>query len=135
MCLAVVGRPTCDGVQGWLFSIGLLLPRGGPEALGEEEEPKGPLRVQDLQGACVQPVHGVQEWRDGCVYQGEFGLDTKLGYGEFSWPTGEVSRLQGPLPEGLPGDVSGPARGSLHQVGSAFCRPGSADLGAAFACK
>uniref|UniRef100_A0A4W2DCF5 Ankyrin repeat and MYND domain containing 1 n=1 Tax=Bos indicus x Bos taurus TaxID=30522 RepID=A0A4W2DCF5_BOBOX len=23
------------------------------------------------------------------VYQGEFGLDMKLGYGEFSWPTGE----------------------------------------------
>lgn len=68
--------------------------RGGPEALGEEEEPKGPLRVQDLQGACVQPVHGVQEWRDGCVYQGEFGLDTKLGYGEFSWPTGESYRGQ-----------------------------------------
>uniref|UniRef100_G1Q399 Ankyrin repeat and MYND domain containing 1 n=1 Tax=Myotis lucifugus TaxID=59463 RepID=G1Q399_MYOLU len=32
---------------------------------------------------------GVQEWQDGCVYRGHFGLDMKLGYGEFSWPTGE----------------------------------------------
>uniref|UniRef100_A0A2K6FC39 Ankyrin repeat and MYND domain containing 1 n=1 Tax=Propithecus coquereli TaxID=379532 RepID=A0A2K6FC39_PROCO len=28
------------------------------------------------------------------VYRGEFGLDVKLGYGEFSWPTGELYRGQ-----------------------------------------
>ncbi|XP_053454311.1 ankyrin repeat and MYND domain-containing protein 1 isoform X3 [Nycticebus coucang] len=55
----------------------------------EEEESEGPLREQDLKGAYVQLVQGVQEWQDGCVYRGEFGMDMKLGYGEFSWPTGE----------------------------------------------
>lgn len=25
------------------------------------------------------------------MYRGEFGLNMKLGYGEFSWPTGEVT--------------------------------------------
>uniref|UniRef100_A0A8C8YKJ0 Ankyrin repeat and MYND domain containing 1 n=1 Tax=Prolemur simus TaxID=1328070 RepID=A0A8C8YKJ0_PROSS len=28
------------------------------------------------------------------VYRGQFGLDVKLGYGEFSWPTGELYRGQ-----------------------------------------
>nr|XP_035162145.2 ankyrin repeat and MYND domain-containing protein 1 isoform X2 [Callithrix jacchus] len=55
----------------------------------EEEESEGPLRVQDLKEAHLQLVQGVQEWQDGCVYRGEFGLNMKLGYGEFSWPTGE----------------------------------------------
>ncbi|XP_029417498.1 ankyrin repeat and MYND domain-containing protein 1 isoform X2 [Nannospalax galili] len=56
----------------------------------EDEESEGPLREQDLKGASIQLVRGVQEWQDGCVYQGEFGLNMKLGYGEFSWPTGEA---------------------------------------------
>ncbi|XP_059741265.1 ankyrin repeat and MYND domain-containing protein 1 isoform X3 [Bos taurus] len=60
-----------------------------PEAPEEEEEAEGPLREQDLKGAYIQLVRGIQEWQDCCVYQGEFGLDMKLGYGEFSWPTGE----------------------------------------------
>ncbi|XP_063501401.1 ankyrin repeat and MYND domain-containing protein 1 isoform X20 [Symphalangus syndactylus] len=55
----------------------------------EEEESEGPLRVQDLREAYIQLVQGVQEWQDGCMYQGEFGLNMKLGYGKFSWPTGE----------------------------------------------
>lgn len=68
----------------------LPLPRLLPEAPEEEEEAEGPLKEQDLKGAYIQLVQGMQEWQDGCVYQGEFGLDMKLGYGEFSWPTGEV---------------------------------------------
>nr|XP_021520736.1 ankyrin repeat and MYND domain-containing protein 1 [Aotus nancymaae] len=60
----------------------------------EEEESAGPPRVQDLKEAHLQLVQGVQEWQDGCVYRGEFGLNTKLGYGEFSWPTGESYRGQ-----------------------------------------
>ncbi|KAM7105151.1 ankyrin repeat and MYND domain-containing protein 1 isoform 2-T3 [Molossus nigricans] len=55
----------------------------------EEEESQDPLREQDLKEAYVQLVRGMQEWQDGCVYRGHFGLDMKLGYGEFSWPTGE----------------------------------------------
>ncbi|XP_033085516.1 ankyrin repeat and MYND domain-containing protein 1 isoform X3 [Trachypithecus francoisi] len=55
----------------------------------EEEESEGPLRAQDLKEAYIQLVQGVQEWQDGCIYRGEFGLNMKLGYGEFSWPTGE----------------------------------------------
>uniref|UniRef100_A0A096NFU1 Ankyrin repeat and MYND domain containing 1 n=1 Tax=Papio anubis TaxID=9555 RepID=A0A096NFU1_PAPAN len=55
----------------------------------EEEESEGPLRAQDLKEAYIQLVQGVQEWQDGCMYRGEFGLNMKLGYGEFSWPTGE----------------------------------------------
>ncbi|XP_059785089.1 ankyrin repeat and MYND domain-containing protein 1 isoform X2 [Balaenoptera ricei] len=62
-----------------------------PEAPeGEEEEPEGPLREQDLKEAYIELIRGVQEWQDGCVYRGEFGLDVKLGCGEFSWPTGEL---------------------------------------------
>ncbi|XP_054198422.1 ankyrin repeat and MYND domain-containing protein 1 isoform X63 [Homo sapiens] len=55
----------------------------------EEEEAEGPLRAQDLRESYIQLVQGVQEWQDGCMYQGEFGLNMKLGYGKFSWPTGE----------------------------------------------
>lgn len=50
----------------------------------EEEEILDFSRGQDLE-------HITQEWQDGCVYQGTVGLDMKLGYGRFSWPTGEVS--------------------------------------------
>ncbi|KAL1770789.1 ankyrin repeat and MYND domain-containing protein 1 [Sigmodon hispidus] len=56
----------------------------------DDEESEGPQRGQDLKGAYIQLVQGVQEWQDGCVYRGEFGLNMKLGYGEFSWPTGET---------------------------------------------
>lgn len=67
------------------------LSRDPPVDFGEdEEESEGPRREQDLKGTYIQLVQGVQEWQDGCVYRGEFGLDMKLGYGEFSWPTGEV---------------------------------------------
>ncbi|XP_040087936.1 ankyrin repeat and MYND domain-containing protein 1 [Oryx dammah] len=76
---SATGSPPCP----------LPLPRLLPEAPEEEEEAEGPLREQDLKGAYIQLVRGMQEWQDGCVYQGEFGLDMKLGYGEFSWPTGE----------------------------------------------
>ncbi|XP_041622998.1 ankyrin repeat and MYND domain-containing protein 1 isoform X3 [Vulpes lagopus] len=55
----------------------------------EEEESEGPPRGQDLKEAYIQLVRGMQEWPDGCVYRGDFGLGTKLGHGEFSWPTGE----------------------------------------------
>ncbi|PNJ10347.1 ANKMY1 isoform 3 [Pongo abelii] len=55
----------------------------------EEEESEGLLRAQDLRESYIQLFQGVQEWQDGCMYQGEFGLNMKLGYGEFSWPTGE----------------------------------------------
>ncbi|XP_040306397.1 ankyrin repeat and MYND domain-containing protein 1 isoform X8 [Herpailurus yagouaroundi] len=64
------------------------------EAPEEEEESEGPPREQDLKEAYIQLVRGVQEWQDGCVYQGDFGLDMKLGHGEFSWPTGESYRGQ-----------------------------------------
>lgn len=60
-----------------------------PEEEEEEEEPQAPLREQDLKETYIQLVQGVQKWQDGCVYRGHFGLDMKLGYGEFSWPTGE----------------------------------------------
>lgn len=67
-------------------------PRNMPGTLEEEEEEfQDPLREQDLKAAYVQLVRGMQEWQDGCVYRGHFGLDMKLGYGEFSWPTGEVT--------------------------------------------
>ncbi|XP_038196613.1 ankyrin repeat and MYND domain-containing protein 1 [Arvicola amphibius] len=60
----------------------------------DDEESEGPLREQDLKGTYIQLVQGVQEWQDGSVYRGEFGLNMKLGYGEFSWPTGETYRGQ-----------------------------------------
>ncbi|XP_077011736.1 ankyrin repeat and MYND domain-containing protein 1 isoform X4 [Tamandua tetradactyla] len=62
-----------------------------PEA--EEEETEG-LGKQDLKEDYVQLVQGVQAWQDGCVYRGQFGLNMKLGFGEFSWPTGESYRGQ-----------------------------------------
>ncbi|XP_064441916.1 ankyrin repeat and MYND domain-containing protein 1 [Mirounga angustirostris] len=72
----------------------LHLPRDIPEALEEEEESEGPPGEQDLKETYIQLVQGVQEWQDGCVYRGDFGLDMKLGNGEFSWPTGESYRGQ-----------------------------------------
>ncbi|XP_028746466.1 ankyrin repeat and MYND domain-containing protein 1 isoform X1 [Peromyscus leucopus] len=60
----------------------------------DEEESESPLREPDLKEAYIELVQGVQEWQDGCVYRGEFGLNMKLGYGEFSWPTGETYRGQ-----------------------------------------
>lgn len=69
-----------------------------PEEEEEEEEPQAPLREQDLKETYIQLVQGVQKWQDGCVYRGHFGLDMKLGYGEFSWPTGEVTGFQCFLP-------------------------------------
>lgn len=54
-------------------------------------ESEGPPTEQDLKDAYLELVQGVQEWQDGCVYQGQFRLDMKSGYGEFSWPTGEVT--------------------------------------------
>jgi hypothetical protein len=72
-------------------SFALCLSRSRPGDLGEdEEESEGTVGEQDLKGTYKQLVQGVQEWQDGCVYKGEFGLNMKLGYGEFSWPTGEV---------------------------------------------
>lgn len=81
----------------------------------EEQESEGSRRELDLKEAYVQLVQGVQEWQDGCVYRGQFGLDMKLGYGEFSWPTGERS-LPAVLPRAvLPGPP--PRRGHLHVAG------------------
>ncbi|XP_069459017.1 ankyrin repeat and MYND domain-containing protein 1 isoform X13 [Ovis canadensis] len=82
-------RGSVPAAAGTLESSVLGAKRLLPEAPEEEEEAEGPLREQDLKGAYIQLVRGTQEWQDGCVYQGEFGLDMKLGYGEFSWPTGE----------------------------------------------
>ncbi|XP_075386234.1 ankyrin repeat and MYND domain-containing protein 1 [Tenrec ecaudatus] len=66
-------------------------PRDLEVALGmEDEESEGSLQEQGPGEARVQLVQGEQEWRDGCVYRGQFGLQTKLGFGEFSWPTGET---------------------------------------------
>ncbi|XP_070476310.1 ankyrin repeat and MYND domain-containing protein 1 isoform X4 [Equus przewalskii] len=85
------GEPaaTAEG-PGTLESSRLFTKRDFAEAPEEEEEEEseGSLRTS-LKRANIQLVRGVQEWQDGCVYQGEFGLDMKLGYGEFSWPTGE----------------------------------------------
>ncbi|XP_021103095.1 ankyrin repeat and MYND domain-containing protein 1 isoform X3 [Heterocephalus glaber] len=74
---------------------GLLTARDSSVSPAEEdEESEGPLSGRGLKEASIQLVHGVQTWRDGCVYRGEFGLNVKLGYGEFSWPTGETYRGQ-----------------------------------------
>lgn len=56
----------------------------------DEEESEGSQRKQDLKETYIRITQGVQEWQDGSVYKGDFGLDMKLGFGEFSWPTGEV---------------------------------------------
>lgn len=61
-----------------------------------EEEAEDSLEQQQLEEVSVQLVQGEQQWPDGCFYRGQFGLNMKLGYGEFSWPTGEVTAL--PLP-------------------------------------
>ncbi|XP_053511166.1 ankyrin repeat and MYND domain-containing protein 1 [Artibeus jamaicensis] len=84
-------EPAASEDPGTLESPTLFTKRYGPQALEEEEEeePEGELRQQDLQEACVQLAPGVQEWQDGCVYRGQFGLGMKMGSGEFSWPTGE----------------------------------------------
>ncbi|XP_070278639.1 ankyrin repeat and MYND domain-containing protein 1 isoform X2 [Myotis yumanensis] len=83
-------EPTLNEDSGTLESSILFTKRNIPEAPEEEEEePQAPLREQDLKETYIQLVQGVQEWQDGCVYRGHFGLDMKLGYGEFSWPTGE----------------------------------------------
>lgn len=66
----------------------------------DEEESEGTIGEQYLKGTYMQLVQGVQEWQDGCVYKGEFGLNMKLGYGEFSWPTGEVGGFSGALSPG-----------------------------------
>ncbi|XP_054556167.1 ankyrin repeat and MYND domain-containing protein 1 [Talpa occidentalis] len=55
----------------------------------EEEEPQSPPGEQGLKDTPVPLAQGMQEWPDGCVYRGQFGLGMKLGHGEFSWPTGE----------------------------------------------
>lgn len=66
-------------------------------------ESEGPPSEQDQKDAYLQLIQGVQEWQDGCVYQGQFGLDMKSGYGEFSWPTGEVTGFCCFLPSSPPG--------------------------------
>ncbi|XP_045054197.2 ankyrin repeat and MYND domain-containing protein 1 isoform X2 [Desmodus rotundus] len=82
-------EPAASEDPGTLESSALFIKRYRPQAEEEEEEPEGVLRQQDLQEACIQLTQGVQEWQDGCVYQGQFGLGMKMGSGEFSWPTGE----------------------------------------------
>lgn len=71
---------------------------------------------QDLQETCVQLTQGVQEWQDGCVYRGQFGTGVKMGSGEFSWPTGEVTGFQCFLPP-RPGLDQGPSRPSREGPG------------------
>ncbi|KAM6152751.1 ankyrin repeat and MYND domain-containing protein 1 [Erethizon dorsatum] len=89
------GQPPAAEDSGHLDSYGLGTARDRLVSLKEEdEESQGPPSEQHLKAAPIQLVHGVQTWQDGCVYQGEFGLNVKLGYGEFSWPTGEVYRGQ-----------------------------------------
>lgn len=66
------------------------LSRDHPGDLREDEESEGTTGEEELKGTYMHLVQGVQEWQDGCVYKGEFGLNMKLGHGEFSWPTGEV---------------------------------------------
>uniref|UniRef100_A0A673NLY7 Ankyrin repeat and MYND domain containing 1 n=1 Tax=Sinocyclocheilus rhinocerous TaxID=307959 RepID=A0A673NLY7_9TELE len=39
---------------------------------------------------CKRNVHGIQEWQDGCKYEGEFVNNLKHGTGVFIWPNGEV---------------------------------------------
>lgn len=77
-------------------SFAFCLSRGHIEDLREdEEESEGTMGEQDM-----KVIQGVQEWHDGCVYKGEFGLNMKLGYGEFSWPTGEVGSFSRALASG-----------------------------------
>lgn len=46
---------------------------------------------EDINNNRIELTTGVQEWPDGSIYTGEFGLDLKLGYGEFVWNSGEVT--------------------------------------------
>ncbi|XP_072496429.1 ankyrin repeat and MYND domain-containing protein 1 isoform X3 [Notamacropus eugenii] len=62
------------------------------EEEGEERESLG-FPEQSLQD-YIQRVYGVQEWPDGCVYKGEFGLNMKLGFGIFEWSNGETYKGQ-----------------------------------------
>lgn len=39
---------------------------------------------------CKRNGHGIQEWPDGCKYEGEFVNKLKHGTGVFTWPSGEV---------------------------------------------
>ncbi|XP_023577971.1 ankyrin repeat and MYND domain-containing protein 1 isoform X2 [Octodon degus] len=85
------GQPSAVEDPGHPDSYSLVTAREGPVSLEEEvEETEGPLSELHLKVAPIQLVRGVQTWPDGSVYQGEFGLNVKMGYGEFSWPTGEA---------------------------------------------
>lgn len=89
------GVPGCSSVAFCLSRDPSVDPRE------DEAESEGSPRAQDLKEAYIQLVRGVQKWQDGSVYRGEFGLNMKLGYGEFSWPTGEVGGFdRGLSPEG-----------------------------------
>ncbi|XP_048019884.1 ankyrin repeat and MYND domain-containing protein 1 isoform X1 [Megalobrama amblycephala] len=39
--------------------------------------------------ACKRNGHGIQEWTDGCKYEGEFVNNLKHGTGVFTWANGE----------------------------------------------
>ncbi|XP_027717302.1 ankyrin repeat and MYND domain-containing protein 1 isoform X2 [Vombatus ursinus] len=59
---------------------------------GDDRESLG-VPASELQD-FIERVSGVQEWPDGCVYKGEFGLNMKLGFGIFEWSNGEAYRGQ-----------------------------------------
>ncbi|XP_036623943.1 ankyrin repeat and MYND domain-containing protein 1 [Trichosurus vulpecula] len=61
----------------------------------EEDDERGSLDLpeQDLRD-YIRRVYGMQEWPDGCVYKGEFGLNMKLGFGIFEWNNGETYKGQ-----------------------------------------
>ncbi|XP_043079860.1 ankyrin repeat and MYND domain-containing protein 1 [Puntigrus tetrazona] len=40
-------------------------------------------------GVCKRNGHGIQEWPDGCKYEGDFVNNLKHGTGVFTWPNGE----------------------------------------------
>ncbi|KAM5268621.1 ankyrin repeat and MYND domain-containing protein 1 isoform 3-T5 [Hipposideros larvatus] len=84
-------EPAASEDPGILESSARFPKRDVPEAPEEESSSSSedPLSEQNLKDAYTQLTQSVQEWQDGCVYQGQFGLDMKLGCGEFSWPTGE----------------------------------------------
>ncbi|XP_048200353.1 ankyrin repeat and MYND domain-containing protein 1 [Perognathus longimembris pacificus] len=89
------GRPAAAKALEPLHGGAFLRGRDRPVTPGEEgEESEVPLQEEDLKRNYIELIQGMQEWQDGCVYRGEFGLDMKLGYGEFSWPTGEAYRGQ-----------------------------------------
>ncbi len=39
---------------------------------------------------CKRNGQGIQEWPDGCKYEGDFVNNLKHGTGVFTWPNGEV---------------------------------------------